>query len=79
MQLFDVAAGKRVRITSRLIRWIERGVVSTLAENVTWEGTTTDRYFFYKGARRRLLVDHTAGFWQEYGIWQRDTTCEIIG
>lgn len=79
MLLFDVPAGKRVRITSRLIRWVERGSVRTIAENITWEGTTTDRYFFYKGAQRRLLVDHTAGFWQEYGIWQRNARCDIVG
>lgn len=79
MTLFEVEAGRRVRLTSKTIRWSEHSSVLAVADNLTWEGTTTDRYFFYKGARRRLLVDHTIEAWDEYGVWQRDTTCEIIG
>ena len=30
-----------------------------VGEETTWEGTTTNRYFFYKGFKRRLIVDHT--------------------
>ena len=77
MRLFDVANGRRVRITSRLVQWIEGSAEFQVAENLSWEGVTTDRYFFYKGARRRLLVNHTVP-WPEYGIWQRDCECEIL-
>lgn len=79
MRLFDVAAGKRVRLTSKTIKWSERSIEQGVADNVTWEGTTTNRYFHYKGARRRLLVNHTIELWSEYGIWQRDTEVELLG
>lgn len=78
MRLFQVPDKTRVRFTSKLIRWVEHRYQRTVAEDVTWEGTTTDRYFYYKGERRRLIVNHTVDFWDEYGIWQRDTECEII-
>ena len=79
MRLFKVGDKVRVRITSKLIHWVEHGRDTTVAENLTWEGTTTDRYYFYKGAHRRLITNHTVDMWGEYGIWQRDTDdCEII-
>ena len=77
MRLFTVPAGRRVRITSKLIRWVESVVEHTVAENYTWEGRTTDRYMYYKSHRRRMLVDHTID-WPEYAIWQRDTEVELI-
>lgn len=80
MRLFKVGDKVRVRVTSKLIHWVEHGRDTTVAENLTWEGTTTDRYYYYKGAHRRLIVDHTVDMWNEYGIWQRDTEeCEVIG
>lgn len=77
MRLFKVKVGERVRVTSKLIRWVKHQSEQVIGEDVTWEGTTTDRYFYYKGALRRLLVDHTVDF-AEYGIWQKDTNCEVI-
>ena len=77
MRLFQVSDGQRVRLTSKLIRWVEHHSIRKVGVGVTWEGTTTDKYFFYKGEKRRLLVDHTVN-WPEYGIWQKDTECEII-
>lgn len=77
MRLFDVPAGKYVRITSKLIRWVENGIEQTISEGVTWTGVTTDRYFYYKGASRRLLINHSIN-WPEFGIWQIDTEVEII-
>jgi hypothetical protein len=78
MRLFKAPDKTRVRITSRLIRWVEHGAERPIAEEVTWEGTVTDRYYYYKGARRRLVVNHTVEFWDEYGVWQKDCECEII-
>ncbi len=78
MRLFAVPSGTRVRITSRLIRWAEGSAEISIAENIVWEGTTTDRYYYYKGARRRLIVNHTVN-WPELGIWQKDCDCETIG
>lgn len=76
MRLFSVPPGRRVRITSKLIRWIEHQSEQTVAEGITWEGTTTNRYCFYKGAERRLIIRHTIPW--PAGIWQKDTNCEII-
>lgn len=77
MRLFLVPPGKRVRLTSKLIRWVEHQTEKTVEDDITWEGTVTDRYFYYKGAQRRLLVRHTIN-WPEYGIWQKDCECEVI-
>lgn len=73
MTLFQIPAGRRVRISSRLIRWLQHGIEHTIAEDVTWEGTTTSRYFVYKGELRRLIIDHTVSCWPEYGVWQKET------
>lgn len=78
MRLFAVPPGARVRITSRLVRWVEGSAEIDIAQDITWEGTTTDRYYYYKGARRRLIVKHTMMNWPELGIWQRDCECEIV-
>jgi hypothetical protein len=67
-----------VRVTSKLIRWVEHRREQVVAEDVTFMATTTNRYFRYKGARRRLLIDHDVSFWTEYGIWQKDTHVEIV-
>lgn len=77
MQLFKVPPGQRVRVTSKLIRWVEHQTEQRLAENVTWEGTVTDKRHYYKGAMRVLLINHTID-WPEFGVWQRDCECEII-
>ena len=77
MRLFDVPAGRCVRITSKLIRWVEHSSEQLLGENVEWMGITTDRYMFYKGCMRRMLVNHTVD-WPEYAIWQRNVDCEIV-
>jgi hypothetical protein len=77
MRLFQIPEGQRVRITSKLIRWVEYGSEQLVGDETTWEGTTTDRYFFYKGFKRRLIVDHTVE-WDEYGIWQKDTEAVTI-
>lgn len=77
MRLFQIPTGARVRLTSKLVRWVEHQSEQKIAENVTWEGTTTDKYFYYKGAERRLIVDHTIEF-AEYGVWQRDTEAIVI-
>lgn len=66
-----------MRITSKLIRWVEHQSERKIAEDVTWEGTTTDKYFHYKGAERRLIVEHTID-WPEYGVWQADKEVEVI-
>jgi len=77
MRLFDVAADKRVRITSKLIRWRECGEDMKVGENVTWEGTTTDYYEVFRGERRRLITDHTIALWRGTGIFQTDCECEV--
>lgn len=77
MRLFDVPAGQRVRITSKLIRWVEYTTEYTIAEDFTWEGVATNNYLFYKGCMRRMMVNHTVD-WPEYAIWQRDTDCDVI-
>lgn len=78
MRLFKVESGRRVRVVSRLIRWVEHGSECKISENTVWEGTTTDRYYYYKQAQRRLLVNHDIEGWTEYGVWQRDTEVELI-
>lgn len=78
MKLFAVPDGKRVRITSKLIRFVEHRQEQVVAEDVTFEAVTTNKYFFYKNAHRRLLVNHNVSFWKEYGIWQRDTKIELL-
>lgn len=78
MKLFSVPDGKRVRITSKLIRFVEHRQEQVVAEDVTFTAITTNKYFFYKGAHRRLLVNHDVTFWAEYGIWQKDTRIEIV-
>jgi hypothetical protein len=77
MRLFDVSAGQSVRITSKLIRWVEHASEQLIGEDVTWTGIATDRYVFYKGCVRRMLVNHTIPF-DEYAIWQRDCECEVV-
>lgn len=77
MRLFEIPPGQRVRVTSKLIRWVEHQSEQILGENITWEGTTTDRYCYYKAAERRLLIQHTVD-WPEFGIWQKDCECEIV-
>lgn len=77
MRLFDVPAQTRVRVVSKVIRWVERGSEQIVGQELTWEGTTTDSYYYFKGCRRRLLINHTIGV-NEFGIWQADVECEII-
>ncbi len=77
MRLSLVPAGSRVRIVSKLIRWVEHSAEQRLADDVTWEGTVTDKTYFYKGHKRWLIVDHTID-WPEYGVWQKDTEVDVI-
>lgn len=77
MQVFDVPANVRIRLTSKMIRWVERTSEKVVVENITWEGTTTDEYIFFKKVRRRLIVNHTVDSLSE-GIWQSNTECEIV-
>lgn len=78
MLLFEVPNRAKVRITSKRIYWAEGGAEKTIATDVTWEGVVTERYYVYKRIRRRLLIDHTIGFWTKYGIWQKDVECEVL-
>jgi hypothetical protein len=80
MRLFAVPAGRRVRITSRQIYWKEHDEVKVLAEKITWSGTTTGDYWVsVDGVERRLITDHSLGFHENSGVWQRDIECEVIG
>jgi hypothetical protein len=78
MKLFDAPNRCRVKLTSKLVRWIDHHKEHVVAENVQFEADTTGKYFYYKGARRRLLINHSVTFWPEYGIWARDTHVEIV-
>lgn len=78
MMLFDVPDDTRVRVTSKLIRWVEHGKELIVAENVTWEGTTTDCFEEFRGEKRRLIIDHTIIPWAGHGTWQLDTECEVM-
>lgn len=77
MRLFLVPDGKKVRITSKLIRWIEHGTEHTVVENTTWTGITTKHYYPFKGHRRRMIMHHSVG-WPEVCIWQKDVECEVL-
>ena len=79
MRLFAVPSGRRVRITSRQIYWKEREEVQVLAEEITWSGKTTGDYWFCDGVERRLITEHSLGFHENSGVWQRDIECEVIG
>lgn len=78
MRLFDVPGGIRVRITSALIRWVDVGDELKVAENLTWEGTTTDEYFTFREIKRRLIVNHSIPMFKGHGTWQRDCECELV-
>jgi hypothetical protein len=77
-KLFDVPNGVRVRIKSKLIKWIEGRKETIIGSDLYYEAETTNRFEYYKGKRRRLLVNHNLDFWYRYGIWQIDTTCERL-
>lgn len=77
MRLFEVPSQTRVKITSKLIRWVEHGSEQVVGEMIVWEGITTGSYFHFKSQRRRLLVNHTIDI-DEFGIWQADCECEVI-
>jgi hypothetical protein len=80
IRLFTVPNGRRVRVTSRLIRWIDDdGVEHEVARDATWTATTTEHYWKHKGVERRLLIDHTLPFHKDSGIWQRNTECYVVG
>lgn len=79
MRLFKVPIHKRVRLTSKIIRWkISDKVEEEIAKNVTWEGTTTDRYKVYDGKLRRLIIKPSVDFFRSKEIWQVDTDCEVL-
>jgi hypothetical protein len=80
IRLFTVPNGRRVRVTSRLIRWIDDdGVEHEVARDATWTATTTEHYWKHKGVERRLLIDHTFDSQTADGIWQADTDCHVVG
>lgn len=80
IRLFDVPNGRRVRITSKQIRYADKGVMKTLLQEVTWTGTTTGHYWMYEGVQRRLVTDHSIECGEMTdGVWQRDVECYIIG
>ncbi len=60
------------------IRWRDHGSTETISELMTYEGTTTETYFTYLGAKRRLVVNHTIDRWGNYGVWQADCECTIV-
>lgn len=78
MLLFDVPTGKRVRIASKRVVWVERTVHKDVALDVTWEGVTTDAFITFKGVRRRLIIDHNIQHWLSEGLWQSNCECEIM-
>lgn len=78
MQLFNVPAGKRVRIRAKLVRWVDAGIEHIIGEDLTWEGRTTDKYYNFQGTKRRLIVDHNIKGWKQMGIWQRDIEVEVL-
>jgi hypothetical protein len=78
MRLFEVEGDKRVRVTSKLIRWVERGEDMLIAQNLTWEGTTTNCYEIFRGEKRRLIVCHSIPLWSGTGTWQTDCECEVV-
>lgn len=85
MWLFDVPDERRVRITSKQIRYAdcdEQGqpVIKILLQETTWTGTTTSHYWIFEEVERRLIVNHTIECeYLEDGIWQRNCECHVIG
>jgi hypothetical protein len=78
MKLFTVPNGRRVRLTSGTLRWAALGEpVALVGEQVMWEGCTTGSYWVYEGVERRLLIEHTITPYEDSGIWQRDTECNL--
>lgn len=79
MNLFDVPYGSRIRVRSnRISLHMLDDLDVTVAEDVVWEGTATDRYFPFHGVLRRLIVDINMDFWKGYGIWLRDIPVELV-
>lgn len=83
-RLFEVPDGRRVRITSKRIRYadtdVDPPVIRTLLREVTWTGTTTEHKWTFEGVERRLIVQHTLDCeGLEDGIWQRDVECWVVG
>lgn len=83
-RLFDVPSGRRVRVTSKRVRYAEvvdgERVVRTLLEDYTWTGTTTGHYWIFEGVERRLITDHDIECGKlETDIWQRDVDCYVVG
>ena len=79
-RLFTVPSGRRVRITSKLIRWIDDdGTEQEMARDATWTATTTEHYWKHVDVERRLLINQTLGFKVDEGIWQVDTDCYVVG
>ena len=77
-RLFKIPNNVRVRITSKLVRWLECGELVTIDENVTWEGLTTSDYETFLGERRRLIICHTIPRWSGTGTYQTDCDCVIL-
>ena len=77
-RLFDVDDNVRIRITSKVVRWVDRGQDMHDAENVTWEGLTTGCYDTMRGERRRLIICHTIPKWAGEGTYQSNCDCIVL-
>lgn len=77
MKLFTIPSGRRVRIKGT-IRWIEHQTERLIAEEGVFEATTTNRYQFFRGVRRRMLINHNIPRWQRECVWQSDKEVELL-
>jgi hypothetical protein len=79
VKLFDVPAGKRVRLLShKIVLELTDDLSLPVITNVIWEGTVTDRYFYFHGQRRRLIINPSLDFWKGYGVWALNVECEKV-
>ena len=78
MRLFAVPSRTRVRIHSGGMRWCDHRSEETMYKGVIFEATTTNCYCYYKGAKRRLLINPDIKTPDGIGIWQSDKQCEIV-
>jgi len=67
-----------VRIHSNKITFKERGSSTVIGEDITWEGTTTERYRFAWGTLRRMIVNPNANFNRAMAVWARNHDCEVL-
>ncbi len=79
MKLFNVADGQRVRVRARHLRWVDHRRQREVAKDITFEAITTKRYIYFRGAHRRLLINHTIPVFGAFGVWQANKEVELIG